>query len=172
MKLKVAALFSSLLFMSFESAAEEKNVYGLNEKALLPELQLVLPAKLDTGAETASLSAKNIEIFKRDGSPWVRFQLAVDGKHEAKTLVRPLVRISHIKRRAGDMAPGETEAYTQRPVIAMDVCMGDNLHNIEVNLTDRTSFEYPFLLGSEALKKFDALVDPSERFSAGSPSCA
>lgn len=174
MKVVLSALFASAMVLSAEGMAEQKNVFGLNEKALLTDLDLVLPAKLDTGAETASLSAQNIRIFQRGGSSWVRFQLAVDGdadKHD-QVLVRPLVRISQIKRRAGDMAEGESDAYTPRPVIHMQVCMGRIRQNIEVNLTDRTSFDYPFLIGSEALKDFDAVVDPSLKFSAGAPRCA
>jgi hypothetical protein len=42
---------------------------------------------------------------------------------------------------------------------------------IEVNLTDRSAFQYPLLIGSEALKRFDALVDPSLKYAAGKPAC-
>lgn len=172
MQFKLLALCSGLLLAAAPALAEQRNVYGLHEKALLPELGLELAAKLDTGAETASLSAQNIEIVRRDGRPWVRFELAVDGAASGKTLLRPLLRVGYIKRRAGDMAAGDGEAYTARPVIEMAVCMGQTLQKIEVNLTDRTAFDYPFLIGSSALKAFDALVDPARRYSAGSPSCA
>lgn len=172
MKLSLIALFAGLTLLSAEGMASTKQVYGLHEKALLPELGLELPAKLDTGAVTASLSARNIETFKRDGERWVRFQLAVDGQDEPQTLVRPLVRISQIKRRAGDMTPGDTAAYTARPVIEMPVCMGDSVQHIEVNLTDRSAFDFPLLIGSTALAEFDAVVDPSLTFSTGRPGCA
>lgn len=172
MKLSLIALFAGLTLLSAEGMADTKQVYGLHEKALLPELDLELPAKLDTGAVTASLSARNIETFKRDGERWVRFQLAVDGQDEPQTLVRPLVRISQIKRRAGDMTPGDTAAYTARPVIEMPVCLGDSVQHIEVNLTDRSSFDFPLLIGSTALGEFDALVDPSRSYAHGRPGCA
>ena len=120
---------------------------------------------------TASLSAQNIQLFKRDGEDWVRFELAVEGENEGKELELPVVRISQIKRRAADIPEGETKDYTSRPVIEMKVCMGDVEQDIEVNLTDRTSFSYPFLIGSTALQQFDAMVDPSLKYSAGSPAC-
>jgi len=41
-----------------------------------------------------------------------------------------------------------------------------------VNLTDRSAFQYPLLIGSEALKRFGALVDPSLKYAAGKPGCA
>ena len=172
MKASLIALFSGLSLLAAQAMADDKQVYGLHEKALLPELGLELPAKLDTGAVTASLSARNIETFKRDGERWVRFQLAADGHAEPRTLVRPLVRMSYIKRRAGDMAPGDTAAYTARPVIEMPVCMGDSLQHIEVNLTDRSSFDFPLLIGSTALGEFDALVDPARSYAHGRPGCA
>ena len=59
-----------------------------------------------------------------------------------------------------------------RPVIELDICMGSAMRSIEVNLTDRSAFQYPLLIGSEALKRFDALVDPSLKYAAGKPACA
>jgi hypothetical protein len=56
-------------------------------------------------------------------------------------------------------------------VIEMDICVGDELKNIEVNLTDRSAFEFPLLIGSSALKEFNAAVSPGVRYSAGQPSC-
>mgnify|MGYP006322332773 FL=1 len=57
-------------------------------------------------------------------------------------------------------------------MIELDLCMGKSLQSVEVNLTDRSSFEYPLLIGSEALKSFSALVDPSLKFAAGKPACS
>lgn len=171
MRLKMLTLCSALLMSWGTAMANQPNIYGVSENALLPELDLEVPAKLDTGAITASLSAQNIKLFKRDGEDWVRFELAVEGDQEGKELELPVVRISKIKRRAADIPEGETKDYTSRPVIEMAVCMGGVEENIEVNLTDRTSFSYPFLIGSTALQQFDAMVDPSLEYSAGSPAC-
>lgn len=171
MRLKMLTLCSALLMTCGVATANQPNVYGLSEKALLPELDLEVPAKLDTGAVTASLSAQNIKLFKRDGEDWVRFELAVEGEQEGKELELPVVRISQIKRRAADIPEGETKDYTSRPVIEMAVCMGGVKEKIEVNLTDRTSFSYPLLIGSTALQQFDAMVDPSLEYSAGNPEC-
>ncbi|WXL27709.1 ATP-dependent zinc protease [Ectopseudomonas mendocina] len=152
-------------------AAEEPQIYGLHEYVNLHELQVKLPAKLDTGAETASLSARNIEVFKKDGGEWVRFQLGLDNPSQAHVLEKPLVRMSYIKRRAGDREEGDAELYTERPVVAMDICLGDELQNIEVNLTDRSDFKFPLLIGSTVLKEMNAAVSPNHKFSAGQPSC-
>ncbi|MBL4833718.1 MAG: ATP-dependent zinc protease [Pseudomonas sp.] len=171
MRLRNLTALSALLIASATVSANQPDVYGVSEKALLPELALEVPAKLDTGAVTASLSAQNIQLFKRDDEDWVRFELAVDGERNGKEVELPVVRISKIKRRTADIPEGETKAYTARPVIEMAVCMGNKKENIEVNLADRTSFSYPFLIGSTALQQFDAMVDPSLKYSAGSPAC-
>lgn len=154
------------------AAAQEPTLYGLHENVQLPQLAVALPAKLDTGAQTASLSATDIELFKRDGARWVRFRLTENIDADAQLIEKPLARMSHIKRRAGDREEGDAELFTARPVVELDICVGTVRQTIEMNLTDRSDFEYPVLLGSTALKSFRAAVDPSSRFAAGEPSCS
>ena len=161
----------SLVLLPGAAAAAEKTVYGLNEYARLLDLDLEVAAKLDTGAKTASLSARDIKRFKRNGESWVRFYLAIDSAH-AHPIERPLARVSKIKRRAGDYDAENADPYTHRPVIALKVCMGKTLRTIEVNLTDRSAFQFPLLIGADALKRFDAQVDPSLKYAAGTPACA
>ena len=151
--------------------AGEKTVYGLSEYVQLSEIDLQVAAKLDTGASTASLSARDIQRFKRNGQPWVRFYLAIDRAH-SHPIERPLARVSHIKRRAGDYHPEDGKPTTQRPVIELTLCMGSALRSVEINLIDRRAFQYPLLIGAKALKSFDALVDPSLAHVAGPPACA
>ena len=171
MTLKAFPALLCLLFLPLTGIAAEKTVYGLNEYAQLNDIDLQVAAKLDTGAKTASLSARDIKHFKRNGESWVRFYLAIDDAH-AHPIERPLARVSKIKRRADDRDPDDEKKYSARPVISLDVCMGASLRTIEVNLTDRSAFQYPLLIGSEALKRFDALVDPSLKYAAGKPGCA
>ena len=170
MRLTPFLLLLSLCGLPALSQAADKTVYGLNEYARLVDIDLEVAAKLDTGAKTASLSARDIKRFKRNGESWVRFYLAIDAAH-SHPIERPLARVSKIKRRAGDYNPDEGKAYTSRPVIALNICMGTALRSIEVNLTDRSAFQYPLLIGSEALKRFDALVDPSLKYAVGKPAC-
>jgi hypothetical protein len=171
MRLKPFPTLFYLLLLPGATLAADKTVYGLNEYVDLADIDLQVAAKLDTGAKTASLSARDIKRFKRNGEHWVRFYLAIDDAHE-HPIERPLARVSKIKRRMSDYDPDDEKKYTARPVISLDVCMGSAVRNIEVNLTDRSAFEYPLLIGSEALMRFDALVDPSLKYAAGKPACA
>ncbi|KPW76719.1 hypothetical protein ALQ65_00728 [Pseudomonas syringae pv. coriandricola] len=171
MRLTTLTACFCLLFLPAVTLAASKTVYGLNEYARLIDIDVEVPAKLDTGAKTASLSARDIKPFKRNGERWVRFYLAIDSKH-IHPIERPLARVSKIKRRADDLDPDDKNTHSSRPVISLAVCMGEVLRTIEVNLTDRSAFQYPLLIGSEALKRFDALVDPSLKYAAGKPGCA
>lgn len=166
----IIVLFAYFAVLPTMTSAQEKNIYGLNEDVYIADIDMYMSAKLDTGAKTASLSARDIEHFKRDKEAWVRFYLALDEAHE-QAFELPLARISKIKRRSGDYDPEEDKSYTPRPVVKMSVCMGRSLKTFEVNLTDRSTFQYPFLLGSTALKKFNALIDPSLKYSVGKPQC-
>ncbi len=159
-----------LLIPTGASLAKEKTIFGLNERVSLPTLGIELAAKLDTGAQTASLSALDIEHFEREGEPWVRFTLGtVDNPGPA--IERPLSRVSKIKRRSGDFSPERGKSYTPRPVVELDMCLGESLRRVEVNLTDRSAFKYPLLIGSDALADFGAIVDPSLTFASAEPAC-
>ena len=148
MRLTPVLLLLCLTLLPALGQAAGKTVYGLNEYARLGDLDLEVAAKLDTGAKTASLSARDIKRFKRNGESWVRFYLAIDAAH-SHPIERPLARVSKIKRRAGDYDAESGKAYTARPVIELEICMGQAMRTIEVNLTDRSAFQFPLLIGSE-----------------------
>lgn len=162
-------MLSCLLFVPALGLASGKTIFGLTEHVALPDLGVELPAKLDTGAQTASLSAWDIAHFKRDGERWVRFTLGLDD--DPIMLERPLARTSKIKRRAGDMDSEDDKTYTARPVVELEMCLGNALRRVEVNLTDRRAFKFPLLIGSNALTQFGALVDPSQSFASNKPGC-
>jgi len=171
--MKLLCFLGSLGLFIHAAFAEDlgtgKHLFGLHEQALLVEFNQTLEAKLDTGAKTASLHAEGIERFRKGGKSWVRFYL-----DEARTrlIERPLLRTSRIKRRADDYDDeDEQRRSSARPVIVLSVCLGHQVQQIEVNLTDRSAFHYPFLLGADALKQFSAVIDPSREHLAGAPAC-
>ncbi|KAB7622808.1 ATP-dependent zinc protease [Alkalilimnicola sp. S0819] len=116
-----------------------------------------IKAKLDSGANTASMHAENIERFERDGAPWVRFTVDLEnhGKEKRQVFERPLARDVLIKNHAG---PSD-----RRPVVEMDFCLGGETHTAEFSLVDRSRFIYPVLLGRRFLADV-ALIDPGNEF--------
>ncbi len=159
-----------LALMALPVMAAEPTVYGRYEYIKLPEIDQTFKAKMDTGALTASLSAKDIETFKKDGDDWVRFRLATKDASD-KVYEHKLARISKIKSRADEDEGEESAEVVKRPVVAMRMCLDGTSRIIEVNLTDRSSFNYPLLIGAKALREFDAAVNPAKRFTAGQPKC-
>jgi hypothetical protein len=163
-----------LSLLALPALAGEPTLYGRYERIGLPELNTSLKAKMDTGAQTASLSARDIELFKRDGEAWVRFRLAAKDADD-KLHEHLLARISKIKNRAGENDDADEESdvaeVSKRPVIDLELCLGKQLRTVEVNLADRSSFNYPLLIGAKALRELNAAVDPAKSFTAGKPKC-
>ncbi|MCJ8168765.1 ATP-dependent zinc protease family protein [Atopomonas sediminilitoris] len=158
----------AVMFCSLGAQAEPR-VWGYQERALLPELNLSLQTKLDTGALTASLHATEIEKFERDDEDWVRFRTG-DGK-KSWLIERPIEKHSRIKRRSDDLTDEHKKSYSRRPVILMPICIGDQLQEIPVNLVDRSRFVNPLLIGREGLETFAVLIDPKGHHLAKKPRC-
>lgn len=145
-------------------------IYGLHEQVYISQLGVVLPAKVDTGADSSSLSAINIRHFKRGGEPWVRFDLAVEGM-QVDDVELPLSHNVRIRRRASDFNPETDKDYARRPVVELTLCVGERAVTVNVNLADRRGFRQPLLIGASALREMHALVDSSIEFSTGVPLC-
>lgn len=153
-----------LLLVSFCAPATELDSLGWLEWSWLQPQNIRLKTKLDTGAKTSSIDATNIEQFESEGKPWVRFTIPLSKRPEDSdyggdvTLERPLMKTIKIK--------DHERAPTARLVVRLGLCIGGKMFDTPVSLTDRSQFNYPFLLGRTALKK-RILVDSSKTFTTG-----
>ena len=140
----------------------EKQIIGwLETVQILPE-NLSLSAKIDTGADHSSLNVINQKEFRKGKEKWIRFSIPLK-KNEAIRIERPVLRIARIKRRGG--VPPQ-----KRAVVLFDLCVGATYkQEVPVNLTDRSRFKYPMLIGRSFLSG-TAIVDASMTFTQ-SPSC-
>ncbi|TWS00149.1 retropepsin-like aspartic peptidase RloA2 [Pseudomonas saxonica] len=164
------SVLAVLSLLALPVMAAEPTLYGRYEYIKLPEIGETLKAKMDTGALTASLSAKNIKTFTRDGDEWVSFQLATDGA-SSKVYEHKVSRISKIKSRADEDEDKDEAVSAKRPVVDLEMCLGNVKRTVEVNLIDRSSFNYPLLIGAKALREFGAAVNPARRYTADKPDC-
>ncbi|MFI8373443.1 ATP-dependent zinc protease [Pseudomonas helleri] len=164
------SVLAVLSLLALPVMAAEPTLYGRYEYIKLPEIGETLKAKMDTGALTASLSAKNIKTFTRDGDEWVSFQLATEGA-SSKVYEHKVSRISKIKSRADEDEDKDEAVSAKRPVVDLEMCLGNVKRTVEVNLTDRSSFNYPLLIGAKALREFGAAVNPARRYTADKPEC-
>ena len=163
MSLRPFSLFALLLLSGFSMAADTKIIYGYVEKATLVDKDMTLSAKLDTGAKSASLSAVEIREIEENGKPYLRFK--VPNKNEIMEFTSEYLGKVKIKVRAGEnLSSQEKNSPIKRPVALMRIQIGDKIRNIPVNLTNRKRFNYPLLLGRDAIIAFDGLVDPSHAF--------
>ena len=151
-------LASSLTFADKEVKNTQKTLTtaGWLENIILHPWNIKLRAKLDTGAQTSSLHALNIERFKQDGGHWIRFHMddPIDG-HPLKPIELPLIRDVKIKK--------HQQKSATRPVVKMTFCLNGQIFTDEFNLIDRSKFNYPVLLGRSMLQQ-GIIVDPATTF--------
>jgi hypothetical protein len=132
-----------------------KMVVGGLEAVWFPDLGLELTARIDTGAETASLDARDIQQFERDGKPWVRFTIINPKTDTPETLERRLVRT------VGIYQSGAAEAK-RRPVVKLGVLIGQVEQTAEFSLSDRSHMGYQVMIGRSILKDV-MVVDVSRK---------
>lgn len=164
-RLGFTIILSLVISMGHSMSVKEKHVYGYVEKVYIPELKESVKAKLDTGAKSSSLSAVNIQETEEGETTYLTFTVPL--KSGAITLKKPLVGKVKIKTRAGEYNKGKTKPKPlRRPIVKMTIQLGSQSREIEVNLTNRKRFNYPLLLGREALIEFGCIVDPAQAFLA------
>jgi hypothetical protein len=153
-------LFAVSGFAENPPPKDDLRVAGWIERASIFPGDLNVKAKLDTGAKHSSLNAKHIKEFERDGTTWVRFELK-NWKGRMASFEAPVVRVATIKQHDAESA--------KRPVIQLGICLGNVYKEVEVNLEDRSKFNYQLLIGRSYLKN-SFLVDASATFTL-KPNC-
>lgn len=157
------AVFPSMLLAGFllagvAPAALADKVFGWVEYATIEPWGVAVKAKLDSGALTSSLDAREIETFEREGEEWVRFRLKLEdtasGEAFSEELELPLYRDLRVRGAGG---------RDERPVVLMKVCLGDTIYEEQFSLRDREEMNYPLLLGRRTLSHL-GLLDVRETF--------
>ncbi|MGC9385493.1 MAG: ATP-dependent zinc protease [Hydrogenovibrio sp.] len=132
------------------SSTEPLLTVGWVERVQLEPYELMVLAKMDTGADHSSLHAVGIQPFLKNGQAWMRFQTV-----QSVWLDAPFLRMAQIKTKNGGVQ--------FRPVVALPVCLGNRQQTLEVNLVNRSHLNYPMLIGRSAMRD-PFRVDPNQRF--------
>ena len=140
--------------------AKDRLVLGSEEAFTVEPGGLTLRALIDTGAATCSLSVLDLTPFERDGSDWVRFNLAAEDDAKPVKIELPIKRHVRVAR------PGFERQ--RRPIVNMSLTVGEVTHMVEVNLIERADFDFPLLVGRNFLKDA-AVVDVSRKGVQGKP---
>ncbi|MEM9532546.1 MAG: ATP-dependent zinc protease [Pseudomonadota bacterium] len=142
----------------------EIDAVGIDGKTVIGQIEWIYMtppgrhyrARVDSGAETSSLSATDVVEFERDGDDWVRFTFEHDNDESTVQLELPIVRTALI-RQAGVPKP------ERRVVVDMAIRLGRELQTTEFTLTDRSHMTYPVLLGRAFLRDL-YVIDVSQSF--------
>ncbi len=164
-KSRLTTIFITLFVITLNLSASNlwakdpaKIITGWVEKVRIDNLEFDVKAKLDTGARTSSINARNIKSFKKDGDRWVSFTLILidskDNKHELK-MEMPRSRRTKIKNHNGE--------HDRRHVVDFEICFNGQRYTTEFTLADRREYIYDVLLGRQFLKKI-AIIDPDRIF--------
>ncbi|MFG6159329.1 ATP-dependent zinc protease [Halomonas sp. 1390] len=155
-----APLLAALLASAAPAVADDDagRVFGWVEKATLEPSGVEVKAKLDSGALTSSLDARDIETFEKEGDDWVRFRLKLEDEASGETFTElmelPLYRDLRVRGAGG---------VDERPVVLMNVCLGDTVYEEQFSLRDREEMNYPLLLGRRSIGHL-GLLDVRETF--------
>lgn len=136
---------------------KDKLLIGRVENVLLVSEDMVLKARIDTGAGLSSINGLDITDFERDGQRWIRFALLDPETQEKVYLERPVKRQQRIKQHGG--------RFQSRPLVSMSVKIGSIEEQVDMTVTDRTGYIYQVLVGRNFLRD-RAIVDVSDRFVA------
>lgn len=143
---------------------QSKIILGSEEWCTLPELGIPsIKARIDSGAKTSALHAKNIAPFIKEGQNWVKFDINPI-QNNIKTVIHceaPLVDKRVVKSSSG--------FREQRYVIQTALEIGNSTWIIEMTLTNRDSMGFRMLLGREAMSG-RVLVDPEKQYLLGQTS--
>lgn len=122
-----------------------------NEDRMVEALGLQ-PADDPPGDEISDISDAVVSELMPDT---ITFKLTSKGGKEI-ILTEKVVRWVSIRRRGG--------GSIVRPVVMLDLCIAGRVVRGEVNLADRSGFNYPLLIGRNMLKKAAISIDAREIF--------
>lgn len=130
-----------------------KMILGGEEYVYVKEANATIAARIDTGASQSSISAADITEFERNGKKWLRFNIV----HNDRTIEveAPFVKQTRLRQ-------SSIEGYSYRPIVRLNVKIGDYSTAAEFNLIDRTQMQYALLIGRTLLTDI-AVVDVSRK---------
>ncbi|WP_153445767.1 ATP-dependent zinc protease family protein [Vibrio algicola] len=157
-------LFTPMTVLAADSAAGSnqacttfgnKIIVGQKEWVTVLNSNQKTIAKVDTGATTSSINATEIKDFEKDGKDMVSFKIKVKDQ-ESETITLPVVRWVHIKQ-------SSSTKTSRRPIIELNIKLGDKTYTTPFNLVDRDHMVNAILLGRSFLTKV-ALVDVEQKY--------
>jgi hypothetical protein len=143
-----------LILASEKSNAGEKITVGEVEDVLLLPWRVKLPARIDTGAATSSLDARELKVKNNIA------EFKLPKKYGDLRIHLPVIGWQDIR---------SADFKERRPVVEIMLCIGPKLVRTQVTLNDRSMVKYPLIVGRNILK--DNFVVDCVRSNCLPPSC-
>jgi hypothetical protein len=135
-----------LLLLSGKGSAGERITIGEVEEVILLPWRVRLPARIDTGAATSSLDARELRVKNKVA------EFKLPKKYGDLLLRLPVIGWQDIR---------SADFKERRPIVEITLCMGPRLIRTQVTLNDRSSVRYPLIVGRNILKD-NFVVDCTE----------
>ena len=129
-------------------------IVGGVESVVVDPSNFKYEARIDTGAESSSIHAENIQLIERDSKRYVRFSMVNLETNELLELERRLRRKVLIKQQHGE--------WERRYVVKLWLTLGGIKELVDVSLSNRAEFSYSVLVGRNLLTD-TAIVDVSQQ---------
>lgn len=118
--------------------AGERITIGEVEDVILIPWGVKLPARIDTGAATSSLDARELKIHGNIA------EFKLPKKYGGLKLRLEVLEWQNIR---------SADFRERRPVVEITFCMGPKLIRSNVTLNDRSTVKYPLIVGRNVLKE-------------------
>ena len=118
--------------------AQSKHTIGSTATIKEVSTGLAFPARIDTGAATSSLDARDL-IVKDDIA-----EFSLPEGYGNLRIHLPVMKWQTIR---------SARSRSRRPMVEIEFCLGPKHLKTRVNLNDRSQVKYPLLVGRNALKK-------------------
>jgi hypothetical protein len=142
---------------------DKRTTIGWREWVQMPDLGIhEMKAKIDTGADSSSLHAFNVQRFERDGVPHVRFEIHPRQRKRKPSL---LCEAEVVMEKKVKNPGGRTET---RPVIRTRLVVAGQEVEALVNLTTRDEMTFRMLLGRRTIREH-FVVDPGKSYLGARP---
>jgi len=131
---------------------------GWREWVQLPDVGVPwIKAKLDTGAQTSSIHAYDVEAFDQGGTAWVRFGIRPwqRSEEDEARVELPVLDVRRVRSSSGHV--------DERFVVSMPLVLVGHRVEAEVTLSNRDSMGFRMLIGREALSR-GFVVDSARSF--------
>jgi hypothetical protein len=136
------------------SSAGEKITIGEVEDVILMPWRVRLPARVDTGAATSSLDARELKVKNNIA------EFKLPKKYGDLLLRLPVMEWQKIR---------SADFKEKRPVVEITFCMGPKSIHAQVTLNDRSTVRFPLIIGRNVLR--DNFVVDCTRLNCQPPSC-